>query len=138
MIHSCLIIWSVLKLSSLCLLFTAKITTQPSNVTIRTGGVAVFTCVVDRNGTNTTSDDVMWEQIRMSGGISTLSNRRIPFNIITTISGDILTSTLTITGATDINTLGNSLYRCVVNDMMSRSAAIHVRTGKSICCNKIV
>jgi len=43
----------------------------------------------------------------------------------------ILTSTLIITGATDSysNTLGISLYRCVVNDMMSRSAAIYVSTG---------
>jgi len=104
-----------------------------------TGGVAVFTCVVDRNGTNTTSDDVMWEQIRMSGGISTLStaNRQVPYNITTTISGDILTSTLTITGATDSNTLGNSLYRCVVSDVKSRNASVHVTTGKSICCIRL-
>jgi len=80
---------------------------------------------VDRNGTNITSDDVMWRQIRISGGTTTLSTRGF-FNITTTISGNILTSTLIITGATDSNTLGASLYRCVVNDMMSRSAAIHV------------
>jgi len=99
-----------------------------------TGGVAVFTCVVDRNGTNITSDDVMWEQIRVGGGTSTLStsNRGVPFNITTTISGDILTSPLTITGATDSNTLGTSLYHCVVNDAMSKSAAIHVTTGKTV------
>jgi len=92
----------------------------------------VFTCVVDRNGTNITSYYVMWEQIRVGGGTSTLStsiNRGVPFNITTTISGDILTSTLIITGATDSNTLGTSLYRCVVGDMMSRSAVLHVSTG---------
>ena len=133
-------VWSVLEsyeLSS-CLLFTARITTQPSDVTICTGGVAVFTCVVDRNGTNIAGDDVMWQLITVGGRTFTIPNRGVPFNITTTISGDILTSTLTITGATDSNTLGASLYRCVVNDMMSRSAAIHVRTGKSVCCNKIV
>jgi len=106
---------------------------QPSNVTVCIGGVAVFTCVVDKNGTNVTSDDVTWEQIRVGGGTSTLSTsiRGVPFNITTTISGDILTSTLTITGATDSNTLGTSLYRCVVNDMMSRSAVVHLE-GKRL------
>jgi len=92
----------------------------------------VFTCVVDRNGTNITSSDVMWEQIRVGGGTSTLStsiNRGVPFNITETISGDMITSTLIITGAIDSNTLGISLYRCVVGDMMSRSAALHVSTG---------
>jgi len=93
-----------------------------------TGGVAVFTCVVDRNGTNITNGDVLWEQIRVGGGTTTLHNRG-SFNTITTISGDILTSTLTITGATDINTPGTSLYHCVVSDVMSRSAAIRVSTG---------
>jgi len=91
--------------------YTGRITTQPSNTTLCTRGVAVFTCVVDRNGTNITSDDVIWEQIRVGGGTSTLStsiNRGVPFNITTTISGDILTSMLTITGATDSNTLGTS------------------------------
>jgi len=93
----------------------------------------MFTCVVDRNGTNITIDDVLWEQIRVGSTIpltlSTSINRGVPFNITTTISGDILTSTLTITGATDSNTLGTSLYRCIVSDVMSRSAALHVSTG---------
>jgi len=92
----------------------------------------VFTCVVDRNETNITSDDVMWEQIRVGGGTSTLYtsiNRGVPFNITATISGDILTSTLIITGATDSNTLGTSLYHCVVGDTMSRSATINIATG---------
>jgi len=95
------------------------------------GGVAAFTCVVDKNGTNITSDDVMWEQIRVGGGTSRLSTsiRGVPLNITATISGDILTSTLIITGATDSNTFGTSLYRCVVNDVMSRSAAINIATG---------
>ena len=82
------------------------ITTQPSDVTVSTGGVVVFICVVDSNGTNITSDDVRWKQIRLGTGTSTLptSNRGIPFNITANISGDILTSTLIITGATDSNT----------------------------------
>ena len=110
---------------------TAKITTQPSDVTVCTGGVAVFTCVVDRNGTNITSDVLIWQQIRVGGSTSTLSTsiRGVPFNITTTISGDILTSTLTITGVTDNNGLETSLYRCVVNDMMSRDASLHFSTG---------
>jgi len=121
-------------------LLTATITTQPSDVTMCTGGVAVFTCVVDRNGTNITSDDVMWQQIRVVGATSTLStsNRGVPFNITTTISGDILTSTLTITGATDSNGLGTSSYHCVVNDMMSRSAVIRVTSGKNGYCKYYV
>ena len=105
--------------------------TQPSDVTVCTGGVAVFTCVVDRNGTGIISDDVMWQQMRMDGIISTLSTSLtgIPFNTTTNISGDILTSILTITGVTDSNVLGTSLYRCVVNDMMSRNASSLISTG---------
>ncbi|XP_065911162.1 receptor-type tyrosine-protein phosphatase S-like isoform X3 [Dysidea avara] len=111
----------------------ANITTQPSDVIVCTGRVAVFTCVVDRNGTNITSDDMMWQQIRVPGGmpkkLSTSVTGGVPFNITTTISGDILTSTLTITGATDSNPLGTSSYRCVVNDIMSRNASLHVSSG---------
>ena len=112
--------------------YTAVITTQPSDITVCNGGAAVFTCVVDRNGTDITSDDVMWQQMRMNGGISTLYSSltgRVPFNITTTISGDILTSTLTVTGVTDSNVLGTSLYRCVVNDLMSRNASPLISTG---------
>ena len=118
----------------LCLLHTATITTQPQDVTVCTRRVAMFTCVVDRNGTNITSDDVMWQQIRVGGGISTLSTSLtggVPFNITTTISGDILTSTLTITGVTDSNVQGTSSYRCVVNDVMSRNASLHFSTGSN-------
>jgi len=89
----------------------------------------VFTCVVDKNGTTITSGDVMWEQIRVGGGTTTLSNRNF-FSINTTISEDILNSTLIITGATDSNTLGTSLYRCVVNNVMSRNASLYFSTGK--------
>ena len=92
--------------------------------------VAVLTCAVNRNGVNITSDDVKWQQKRV-GGTSTLStsNGGVPFNITTTISGDILTSTLTITGVTASNGLGTSLYRCVANDVMSRNASLHFSAG---------
>jgi len=135
-LSSIIIIWYFIACHSncvnVCLSYTARITTQPSDVTLCTGGVAVFTCVVDRNGTYITSNDVMWKQIRRGGSTLTLStsiNRGVPFNITTTISGDMLTSTLIITGATDSNTQGISSYRCVVGDMMSRSAALHVSIG---------
>jgi len=118
------------SLYEFCFHSIARITTQPCDVTLCTGGVAVFTCIVDRNGTTITSGNVMWEQIRVGGGTTTLSNRNF-FSITTTISEDILNSTLIITGATDSNTLGTSLYRCVLGDMMSRSAAIHVLTGNN-------
>ena len=117
---------------------TATITTQPSDDIVCTGQVAVFTCVVDRNGNgDITSDDVRWEQIRVGGSISTLSSSltgRVSFNITTTISGDILTSTLTITGVTDNNTVGTSSYRCVVNDMMSRNASLQFSSGNDNLC----
>ena len=110
------------------LLFAATITTPPSDVTMCTGEVAVFTCVVDRNGTGITSDDVMWQQIRMDNG------QVVPRSGAGTINGDILTSTLTITGATDSNVIGTSSYRCVVrgSDVMSRSATINVVTGRCV------
>ncbi|XP_065910676.1 uncharacterized protein [Dysidea avara] len=106
------------------IVLAATITTQPSDVTLCAEGVAVFTCVVDRNGTNITSSNVTWQQIRVGGGISTLSTsqRGVPFNITTTIAGDILTSVLMITGVKVNNILGSSSYRCLANDMMSRKA----------------
>jgi len=112
------------------LLCTATITTPPSNVKMCTGGVAVFTCAVERNGTGITSDDVMWQQIRMDNG------QVVPRSGAGTINGDVLTSTLTITGATDSNVIGTSSYRCIVpgSDMMSRNATINVVTG-TVCHN---
>ena len=123
--------------------YAATITTQPRDVTVCNGGVAVFTCVVDRNSTDITSDDVMWQMIRISGGISTLSTSLtggIRFNITTTISGDILTSIFTITGVTDSSVLGTSSYRCVVNDMMSRNASLYISTGtdNQIVCTLVL
>jgi len=111
------------------LLYTATITTPPSDVTVCTGGVVVFTCVVDRNGTGITSDNVKWQQIRMNSGLVVpISGRSIYLFITTALSGDILTSTLTITGATDIDVIRTRSYRCVVpvSDVMSRSATINV------------
>jgi len=109
-------------------LYTAIITTPPSDVTVCTGEVAVFTCVVDRNGIGITSDGVMWQQKRTdTGDISFVPRTLITHNI----SGDILTSTLTITDATDSNVKGTSSYRCVVpaSYLMSRKANINVLTG---------
>ena len=118
------------------LLYTATITTPPSDVTMCNEGVAVFTCVVDRNGTGITSDKVMWQQIRMDNGqVVPVSTRKSNFfSINATLSGDIITSTLTITGATDNNVIGTSSYRCAVpvSDVMSRSATINVVTGRCV------
>ena len=100
----------------------------------------MFTCVVDRNGTGITSDNVMWQQIRMDYNQVTLifaRGNRV-FFINTTLSGDILTSTLTITGATDSNVIGTSSYRSVVpdSDVMSRNAIINFVTGTEIYVTK--
>ena len=112
------------------LFYTATITTPPSDVTVCTGEVVVFTCVVDRNGTGITIHGVMWQQIRMDNGqAATVSGTKYDiFSINTTLSGDIITSTLTITGATDIDVIRTGSYRCVVpaSDVMSRSATINV------------
>ena len=110
---------------------TATITTPPSDVTVCTGEIVVFTCVVDRNGTGITSDGVMWQQKRTDTGAITLVPRTLTAH---NISGDIITSTLTITGATDSNVIGTSSYCCVVpgSDVMSRSATINIVTGSGI------
>jgi len=104
-----------------------------------TGGVAVFTCVVDRNGAGITSDGVMWQQTRMDSQVTLLSQKGTnTFFINATVSGDILTSTLTITGATDSNVIGTNSYRCVVpaSDVMSRNAIINFVTGTEIYVTK--
>ena len=121
-------------------LYTATITTPPNDVTVCTGEVVVFTCVVDRNGTGITSDKVMWQQIRMDNGqVVPVSTRNSNFfSINSTLSGDILTSTLTITEATDNNVIGTSSYRCVVpdSDVMSRNTTINFVTGTEIYVTK--
>ncbi|XP_065897630.1 uncharacterized protein [Dysidea avara] len=103
------------------------ITTQPSNVTVCSGGDVGFTCEVDRNGNGDIgTDDVMWQQLR-SDSISNISGS-YPFSITTTISGDILTSTLTIS---DVRDTHNGLYHCVVpgGDVMSRNASLYAVAG---------
>ena len=101
-----------------------------------TEGDAVFTCVVDRDGTGITNDEVMWQLIRMDNGqVSSITGMGSNFfSVTTTLSGDILTSTLTITGATDSNVVGTNLYRCVVpvSDVMSRNATINIVTGTNL------
>ncbi|XP_065910952.1 uncharacterized protein [Dysidea avara] len=93
------------------------ITTQPSDVTVCTGVVAKFICKIDRNGrTGIGIDDVLWQQLR-SDSISNISSGLHPFSITTTISSDILTSTLTIS---DVRCAHNGSYRCIVPDVMTR------------------
>ncbi|XP_065911030.1 uncharacterized protein [Dysidea avara] len=93
------------------------ITTQPSDVTMCTGVVTKFICKIDRNGkTGIGIDDVLWQQLR-SDSISNISSGLHPFSITTTISSDILTSTLTIS---DVRCAHNGSYRCIVPDVMSR------------------
>jgi len=117
----------------MCFLCTAIVIEPPNNVSVCNGDAVVFTCAVDRNGTNITRDDMKWQQIRAGGNISTLSTSPsgVPFNITTTISGDVLNSTLMIIGGTYHTVLGTSLYRCVVpvSDLMSRNASIHASPG---------
>ena len=110
------------------IVFIATITTPPSDVTVCAGGVAVFTCVVDRNGTGITSDGVMWQQIRMDTGAITPAPRT---NIAYNISGNVLTSTLTFI---DSSRLVNNSYRCIipVSDVISRNATINIVTG-TVC-----
>ena len=110
------------------LLHLGTITTQPSNVTVCSGGDVGFTCEVDRNGNGDIgTDDVMWQQLR-SDSISNISGS-YPFSITTTISGDILTSTLTIS---DVRDTHNGLYHCVVpgGDVMSRNASLYAVAGE--------
>ena len=119
------------------LLYTATIITPPSDVTVCNEEVAVFTCVVDKNGTGITSNNVMWQQIRMDNGLVETINEKggaKSFSINAARSEDILTSTLTITGATGSNVVGASSYRCVVSDsdVMSRNATISFVTGTKL------
>jgi len=112
-----------------CFHYTATVKTQLSDATLCPGEAAVLTFAVYRNGVIINDDDVVWEQTRIGSATTTLLTIGV-FSITTTISRDILTSTLTITGATDSNTLGTSLYCCVVSDMIySRSASLHVSPG---------
>ena len=99
------------------------ITTQPSDVTMCTGVVTKFICKIDKNGkTGISIDDVLWQRLR-SDSISNISSGLHPFSITTTISSDILTSTLTISY---VRYAHNGSYRCIVPDVMSRYASLIV------------
>jgi len=108
---------------------------QPDNNTECIRGVAVFTCVVDRNHVSITSDDVRWERfINRISNYRTISRSGATFNITTTINEDILTSILTINGVRR-NHVG--LYRCVIpaSNVMSTNASLEISRGKM--CNTI-
>ena len=82
----------------LCLRITAVV--EPDDVTVCEGGGVVFNCVLNTANTNISSDDVQWYRFIKNTGTTEIINpngRSISFT--TNHSGNVLTTTLTITNA---------------------------------------
>ena len=76
--------------------------TQPENITVCEGGIAVFTCVVDfRNISMVDIENINWWRTRLDHNSPTdviISPHTLGIDIMKNISGNRLTSVLMITG----------------------------------------
>ena len=108
------------------------IQTNANGSSVCTGKQVMFTCAVDRNGTNITCDNVKWRWLRSGRSRfqpTNISRFKTFFNHTRNISKDILTNTLAIS---DVKRKHKGLYRCVVpvSHVVSRNASLIVKTGK--------
>jgi len=109
------------------------ITTQPSDVSVSSGGTAVFTCGVNLRRQTVSINNARW--MNNMGNTITLgsTDRYMVDNSIENIGQDrYLTSTLTIT---NVNTQHAELYQFVLslNDgdvVMSREASLSILKGR--------
>ena len=122
----------------MCLEFvTVTITTQPTDVTVLSGGTARFICVV-KIGRPTmefvTTDDIKWDD-NMGNAITFRSiNTYYVDNDFENVGQDLqIVSTLTII---NVNTQHAGLYQFVISlndvDVISREASLSVLTGIEI------
>jgi len=115
--------------------YTVTITFQPTNVTVSSGEIVRFTCVVriGRQQMGAATDNVKWND-NMGNIITRLSTD--PYmvdNDFENVDQDILlTSTLTIT---NVNTQHAGLYQFVLSlrngSVMSREASLSILIGNS-------
>ena len=68
----------------------------PHDVTVCEGGSTTFTCVLDRNYRNISSDDVQWHRIT---GTNTIGQLDSNMHFTTSTTNNTLNTTLTITNA---------------------------------------
>ena len=117
--------------------YTVTITRQPADVTVLSGGTAMFICVV-KIGRPTmgdvTTDDVKWNDNMGNAITRTSTDPYMVDNDFENVGQDLqLTSTLTIT---NVNTQQAGLYQFVLSlkddDMTSREASLSVPAGN---CN---
>jgi len=112
------------------LLVGVQFITQPSNLTICLGDVAVFTCEVDTNGIEITV--AQWQVLQQDLGFVSVSNIIPPFqiNITNYIHEDTLTSRLMIANITsDYN---GTTYRCYITPHVVSYTAQLIVAGMNI------
>ena len=79
---------------------SATVISGPDDVTVCEGRSTTFTCVLDRNYRNISSDDVLWYRVIM--GMSTaepVGQQGSNIHFTTSTTNNTLTTTLTITNA---------------------------------------
>jgi len=105
---------------------SVAITTQPSNVTVCSGGVAVFTCVL--SGPSITAEEVTtagWHIKGIQSGYFLLVSRRSRHTVNTTVIDGMLFDTLTITNVSHEDE--GSQYRCVTtHEVISNVVSITI------------
>jgi len=113
------------------LLYVVTITTQPSDVSVPSGGTAMFTCVVNLRMQAVNINNAIWMN-NMGNTIARGSTDPYMVDNDFEIGGEDLhlTSTLTIT---NVNTQHAGLYQFVLSlnddDVMSREASLSVLKG---------
>ena len=113
----------------LYLLVTVEFITHPSNLTVCSGGVAVFTCEVNRNGFPITA--AVWQIFRQNHSFVSVSN--LQFHSMTNtlqVDKDTLTSRLTVTNITSNN--NGSIYRCFITKNATSYTAQLAVAGKYV------
>ena len=108
-----------------------NITTQPSNVTVCTGGDAVFTCIL--TGPSITTGDITtagWQRKGSNFFLSVSGRHRHIIN--PTITNDTLTDTLTVTNVSHED--DGVPYRCMVTNRLTSSDVWITVIGTVLYC----
>ena len=86
--------------SYVCIYISITVISWPNDTTVCEGGSTTFTCVLDRNYRNISSDNVQWRRIIMgTNTVEPVGQQGSNINFTTSATNNTLTTTLTITNA---------------------------------------
>ena len=84
--------------SYICICISTTVISNPDDATVCEGGSTTFTCVLDRNHRNISSDDVQWLRTIMgTNTVESVGQQGSNIHFTTSATNNTLTTTLTIT-----------------------------------------